>query len=89
MSRYTTYKKYIKYKQYFDTQNIDELCKKTNEFKLQPQQIFLKKYFSDNISNIKQFLLYHEIGSGKTCTSIILAEDYLKLNSKNRYYQQD
>ena len=84
MSRYTTYKKYIKYKQYFDTQNIDELCKKTNEFKLQPQQIFLKKYFSDNISNIKQFLLYHEIGSGKTCTSIILAEDYLKLNSKNR-----
>jgi len=84
MSRYQTYKKYTKYKQGFDVKNIDNLCKKTNEFKLQPQQIFLKKYFSDNINNIKRFLLYHEIGSGKTCTSIILAEDYLKLNVKNR-----
>lgn len=82
MSRYTTYKTYIKYKQNFNDKNIDELCKKNNEFKLQPQQMFLKEYFKNN--NIKQFLLYHEIGSGKTCTSIILAEDYLKLNKKNR-----
>ena len=82
MSRFNTYNKYIEYKQNYNDKNIDELCKKNNEFKLQPQQIFLKKYFTNNIDNIKQFLLFHEIGSGKTCTSIILAENYLKLNNK-------
>lgn len=82
MSRYNTYTKYIEYKQGYNNKSIDELCKKTNEFELQPQQLFLKKYFNNNIDNIKQFLLFHEIGSGKTCTSIILAEDYLKINNK-------
>ena len=84
MSRFNTYKTYIEYKQNYNDKNIDELCKKNNEFKLQPQQLFLKKYFTDNIDNIKQFLLFHEIGSGKTCTSIILAENYLKLNNKHK-----
>jgi len=82
MSRYNTYKNYIEYKQGYNNKSIDELCKKTNKFELQPQQLFLKKYFNNNINNIKQFLLFHEIGSGKTCTSIILAEDYLKINNK-------
>ena len=82
MSRYNTYKKYIKYKQNFNNKSIDELCLKSNKFQLQPQQLFLKSYFKNN-SSIKQFLLYHEIGSGKTCTSIILAEDFLKQDSKN------
>lgn len=82
MSRYNTYKNYLEYKQDYNNKSIDELCKKTNKFELQPQQLFLKKYFNNNINNIKQFLLFHEIGSGKTCTSIILAEDYLKINNK-------
>lgn len=83
-SRYKTYKEYIEYKQKFDNKNMDELCKKNNNFVLQPQQLFLKKYFNKNINNIKQFLLYHEIGSGKTCTSIILAEEFLKINNQNK-----
>ena len=83
-SRYKTYKEYIEYKQNFDNKNMDELCKKNNNFVLQPQQLFLKKYFNKNINDIKQFLLYHEIGSGKTCTSIILAEEFLKINNQNK-----
>jgi len=84
MSRYKTYKKYNDYKQNYNNKSIDKLCKKTNKFEEQPQQLFLKKYFNDNINNIKQFLLFHEIGSGKTCTSIILAENYLKMSNKNK-----
>ena len=84
MSTYKTYKKYIKYKQNYNNKSIHELCKKNNKFKLQPQQLFLKKYFNNNINNIKQFLLFHEIGSGKTCTSIVLAENYLKINFKHK-----
>ena len=84
MSRYKTYNKYKDYKQNFNDKSIDELCNKNNKFEEQPQQLFLKKYFNDNITNIKQFLLFHEIGSGKTCTSIILAENYLKMSNKNK-----
>ena len=84
-SRYKIFKEYEKYKQKFDEKNIDELCNiKKEEFILQPQQLFLKEYFKNNLNSIKQFLLYHEIGSGKTCTSIILAEDFLKINNNNR-----
>ena len=34
MSRFNTYKTYIEYKQNYNDKNIDELCKKNNEFKL-------------------------------------------------------
>lgn len=85
MSRYDTFKKFKQYKKSVEKKNIDQLCNKQNtEFELQSQQYFLKDYFNKNINNIKQFLLYHEIGSGKTCTSIILAEDFLKLDKNNK-----
>lgn len=85
MSRYDTFKKFIQYKKSVEKKNIDQLCERQNtEFELQSQQYFLKDYFNKNINKIKQFLLYHEIGSGKTCTSIILAEDFLKLDKKNK-----
>lgn len=41
------------------------------------QQVFLKRYFTENEENyrkLKIFFIYHGIGSGKTCTSITLAK---------------
>ena len=83
-SRQNTFKTFNQYKQNFNDKSIDDLCNKNNTFELQPQQLFLKDFFQKNFDNIKQFLLYHEIGSGKTCTSIILAELFLKLNNNNK-----
>ena len=83
-SRQKTFNTFNQYKQNFNDKSIDDLCNKTNTFELQPQQLFLKDFFEKNFDNIKQFLLYHEIGSGKTCTSIILAELFLKLNNNNK-----
>ena len=49
------------------------------------QQLFLEKYVEkyykiDNI--IDRLLIYHGIGTGKTRTSIIIAEKIMKINSK-------
>lgn len=84
-SRINTFKSFNQYKLNYNNKSIDELCNNKNKnFELQPQQLFLKDFFEKNFDNIKQFLLYHEIGSGKTCTSIILAEMFLKLNINNK-----
>lgn len=50
--------------------NADELCAKTHgAFQLQEHQLFLKK----KLRTIDRLLLFHGIGSGKTCSSISLA----------------
>jgi hypothetical protein len=54
------------------------------KFKLQPQQEFLSnllisKYSPWNVhENIRGILLFHQIGAGKTCTSIAIAEEFKK-----------
>ena len=45
------------------------------------QQLFLEKYVSDN-SAVDRLLLYHGIGTGKTRTSIMIAESLMKKNPK-------
>lgn len=58
----------------------------SKKFKLQSQQIFLPDILSSNYSpwnidnNIRGILLYHQIGAGKTCTAISIAEKLKKLN---------
>jgi hypothetical protein len=42
------------------------------------QQLFLKKYTAKNYKTMKNFLLYHGIGTGKTRSSIIMAEEIMK-----------
>lgn len=44
-------------------------------FKLSPNQIFLKKWVSSDTSN-DAVLLFHNVGVGKTCTSIQIAENF-------------
>lgn len=77
------YRKYQEYFQRRDRRSMDTICTSNNEFRLQIQQEFLKKYVTDN-PNWKSLLLYHQIGSGKTCTSITIAEQYMSANPGNK-----
>ena len=70
-------KKYKKYKLKPSNETIKELCKPA-KFQLQPQQKFLPEYLYDNIKKINGLLIYHRIGSGKTCTAINIAEKFKK-----------
>lgn len=45
------------------------------------QQIFLQHYVKDNYDKIDKLLLYHGIGTGKTRSSILIAEEIMKLHS--------
>lgn len=50
--------------------------------KLLKQQVFLSKYIDDNYDKIDRMLLFHGIGTGKTCTSITIAEMIMQRNPK-------
>lgn len=53
----------------------DELSK-TKDFKLQPQQRFLRRIMSPE-STVRSLLMVHGTGTGKTCTAIQIAEEYV------------
>lgn len=68
--------KYKKYEIHDFPQTMEDICfHKNNKFKLLPQQEFLAEYLYDN-KEINGLLIYHEIGSGKTCTAINIAEKF-------------
>ena len=62
------------YKLKKSTATMGEICL-PKKFKLQPQQLFLRDYFKSKLSN-KGLLIYHQIGAGKTCTVISIAEAF-------------
>lgn len=68
MIRTKTYKKYKSFKEFKEKPN-----------KLLKQQVFLSSYIEDNYDKIDKMLIYHGIGTGKTCTSITIAETIMKL----------
>lgn len=70
-------KKYKKYKIKPTKETIDDFCA-PKQFKLQPQQAFLADYFSSKEAP-PGMLIYHQIGAGKTCATISVAE---KLKNK-------
>lgn len=70
-------KKYKKYKLKPSKESIKELCQPT-KFKLQPQQKFLPDFLYENKKTVNGLLIYHRIGSGKTCTAINIAEKFKK-----------
>ena len=60
-------------------------CKeKHGKFKPQEHQIFIKNYFIK--SKYKGLLLYHRLGSGKTCSGIITADALLQLKNIKAVY---
>ena len=75
-----TFKKYIVSK---SNEKMEIYCL-PKKFKLQPQQIFLANYLLSKFSpwtmynNIRGILLFHQIGAGKTCTAISIAEKFKK-----------
>jgi DNA replication protein DnaC len=82
-SRYTVYKEYGKYKQQKDNRDMDDICVSPEGFQLQVQQSFLKDYISKD-NSWRSLLLYHQIGSGKTCTAITLAEKYMEMHPNTK-----
>lgn len=52
---------------------INEICN-PKQFELQPQQKFLPEYIFNNLNKINGLLIFHNIGSGKTCTAIQISE---------------
>jgi len=63
-----------------DTRSMDQICS-SQVRGLLPQQKFIQEY-TRTYPNWNKLLLYHEIGSGKTCTSILVAEDLINQNKK-------
>ena len=65
---------------------IDSVEQKSNEiceqpFLLSPHQIFIRNYLSP-YSPYTSALLYHGLGSGKTCSALGIAEEIRKLNMR-------
>lgn len=68
-----------------DTRSMSEICTTGGEtFNLQTHQLFFKTYMEMN-PNWDRYLLYHKIGTGKTCTAITMSEEYMRQNNnKNK-----
>jgi superfamily II DNA or RNA helicase len=54
----------------------DQCSKTAQEFKLQPVQRFLRRVLSPD-SPVRNLLMVHGTGAGKTCTAIQIAEEYI------------
>ena len=69
--------KYNKYKIPFSSkfESMDLICNKKIKYELLPQQKFLPEYLFNN-QNINGLLVFHQIGSGKTCTAINICEKF-------------
>jgi nucleoside-triphosphatase THEP1 len=76
-------KEFKKYKLEKSHQTMEEFCL-PSKYTLQPQQKFLPDILSSNSSpwkidkTINGILVYHQIGAGKTCTAIRIAEEFKK-----------
>ena len=70
-------KKYKKFQLKESNESMKSFCL-PKKFKLQPQQEFIPEYLWDNRNKVNGLLLYHSIGSGKTCTAINIAEKFKK-----------
>jgi N12 class adenine-specific DNA methylase len=57
---------------------------KDHVFTPAPHQSKVKSFFKNSL--YKGLLLYHKLGSGKSCTSIMVADDFLKNNLVKHVY---
>ena len=73
-------KEFNKYKVPIKNESMEDFCL-PKKFALQPQQKLLpelldSKFSPWNEDNVRGILVYHQIGSGKTCTAISIAERF-------------
>ena len=79
----TITKEFKKYKIPVSNEKMEEYCL-PKKFTLQPQQKLLPELLSSDLSpwttdkDIRGILVYHQIGAGKTCTAIAIAEKFKK-----------
>lgn len=64
-----------------DNRDMDAVCADSKDFKLQNHQKFLKEYVKTDFRNI---LLFHAVGSGKSCSTIGMMLEYNKKNPGNK-----
>lgn len=69
------YDKFYDFRGKENRKSVDELCY-PKKYTFQISQKFIKEFFQPNNPH-KKILLYHNIGSGKTCSSIQVAENFL------------
>lgn len=73
---------YSNYALNFNTRTMNQICN-VEKMEYQKHQQFCRKWFENNN---KKMLLFHGLGSGKTLTSIYIAEGLLKNKSIERVY---
>ena len=71
-----TNKKYARYKIPKETRTLKEICF-PKEFQLQMPQLFLAEYINPK-TPYRGIMVYHGLGSGKTCSAIQIAEKFKK-----------
>jgi len=74
----------VKNKDYISRKDVYDKFKSFKNYKgkLLKQQVFLEDYIKENYSSIDKMLLFHGIGTGKTCTSITIAESIMEKDKK-------
>jgi superfamily II DNA or RNA helicase len=76
-------KEFKKYKVPISNERMEEFCL-PKRFTLQPQQKLLPELLTSDMSpwntdpSIRGILVFHQIGAGKTCTAIAVAEEFKK-----------
>ena len=75
-----------KKKDYISRKEVYKNFKSFKSFKgkLLKQQVFLADFINKNYASIDKMLLFHGIGTGKTCTSITIAESIMTKDIKMR-----
>lgn len=74
----------FKFSEQYKNLSNEEICKST-DINLGPQQKFMGQIMSQN-TNFNNILVYHGLGSGKTCTSIVIGESLKNSSNKNMIY---
>ena len=72
-------KEFAENSQNIEKTEINEICS-NDVFELAPHQQFVRNFMSSN-TPYNSLLLYHGLGSGKTCSAITIAEEYREHNS--------
>ena len=74
----------LEFKESYSELSNEDICKKT-DMNLAPQQKFMGQVLGQD-SNFNNMLIYHGLGSGKSCTSIVIGEALKKSSNQRLLY---
>ena len=82
------FQKKISFKKEFNykTTVTEKTCNSNTRFELEPHQEFVKRFISYN-TPYNGLLLFHGLGSGKTCSAIGISEEIRKYNKNNPLFK--